>query len=97
MAEDNVAQLSPIDILTVGEAAGDLSQQLGVALNPISITHLFYRGRLRDDICPVRRGRRLIPRSYLPEIARALHRWGYVEAIPAPTVSDASQPAEGAS
>jgi hypothetical protein len=31
---------------------------------------------LRDDLCPIVAGRRLIPSSYLPEVEAALRRHG---------------------
>ena len=42
--------------------------------NPREISDLFYRRELRDDICPIVTGRRLIPETYLPEIEAALRR-----------------------
>lgn len=56
--------------LSVSQAA----RQLGA--NPKDISDLFYRRRLRDDLCPVVAGRRMIPEDYLDIIAMALTRAG---------------------
>jgi hypothetical protein len=56
--------------LTVSDVARLLSAK------PRDITDLFYRRQLRDDICPVSAGRRIIPPEYVPEIARVLRREG---------------------
>jgi hypothetical protein len=58
------------DMATVGAVA----RLLGV--RPQIISHLFYSGRLRDDLCPVVSGRRLIPDTYVPQIEAALRRHG---------------------
>lgn len=41
---------------------------------PKDISDLFYQRELRDDLCPILAGRRLIPESYIDEIAAALRR-----------------------
>ena len=58
-----------------------MSQQLSVSevarrigANPKDISDLFYRRELRDDLCPIVAGRRLIPESYIPVIKVALKR-----------------------
>jgi hypothetical protein len=56
--------------LSVSEAA----RHLGA--NPKDISDLFYRRELRDDLCPIVAGRRLIPESYLDIIRMALKRNG---------------------
>ncbi len=56
--------------LSVSEAA----RRLGA--RPRDISDLFYRRELRDDLCPIVAGRRLIPASYLDTIAAALRRRG---------------------
>ncbi len=43
---------------------------------PRDISDLFYQRALRDDLCPIVAGRRLIPESYVSEIATALRRHG---------------------
>jgi hypothetical protein len=60
----------PMDYLSVSEAA----RRLGA--KPKDISDLFYRRALRDDLCPIVAGRRLIPDSYLPMVRMALHRAG---------------------
>ena len=52
--------------LTVSEVA----RRLGV--RPRDVSDLFYQRRLSDELCPVVGGRRLIPESYLPDIALVL-------------------------
>jgi len=56
--------------LSVSEAA----RRLGT--RPKDISDLFYRRMLRDDLCPIVAGRRLIPEDYLDCIAAALKRQG---------------------
>jgi len=56
--------------LSVSEAA----RRLGA--RPKDISDLFYRRMLRDDLCPIVAGRRLIPDDYLDRIAAALKRQG---------------------
>lgn len=59
-----------MELLSVGDAA----KRLGA--NPKDITTAFYTKALRDDLCPVVAGRRLIPASYLGAIAMVLRRAG---------------------
>jgi len=56
--------------LSVSEAARRLKAR------PRDISDLFYRRHLRDDLCPIVGGRRLIPEDYLGMIAAELHRTG---------------------
>lgn len=56
--------------LSVSEAA----RRIGA--RPKDISDLFYRRELRDDLCPVVGGRRLIPESCLETIIWALRRNG---------------------
>lgn len=58
--------------LSVSEAA----RRLGA--RPKDISDLFYRRQLRDDLCPIVAGRRLIPESYLDMIALVLKRAGRI-------------------
>lgn len=53
-------------LLSVSEAA----RRLGV--RPKDISDAFYQRRLRDDLCPIIAGRRLIPDDYLEQIAQTL-------------------------
>ena len=60
-----------------------MSQQLLVSevarrigARPKDISDLFYRRELRDDLCPVVAGRRLIPAGYVDVIHRVLRRHG---------------------
>jgi len=62
-----------MDYLSVSDAARELGAK------PKQISDLLYQRELRDDICPIVGGRRLIPRSYLPIILRELVRRGLVE------------------
>ena len=66
------------DVLSVGEAAEELSDQLGEAIRPRWISTLFYDRDLRNDLCPIVAGRRLIPRTYLPMIVMAMRRRGWI-------------------
>lgn len=50
----------------------DVARRIGA--HPKDISDLFYRRILRDEVCPIIGGRRLIPESYVPEIARVLQR-----------------------
>lgn len=54
--------------LSVSEAARRLKAR------PKDISDLFYCRRLRDDLCPIVAGRRLIPEDYLDRIAQVLKR-----------------------
>ena len=56
--------------LSVSEAA----RRLGA--RPKDISDLFYRRELRDDLCPIIAGRRIIPESYIPVIRMVLIRNG---------------------
>ena len=58
----------------VSEAARRLSRCLGAEIPPRDISDLFYKRQLRDDLCPIVGGRRLIPDDYLPTIQKALLR-----------------------
>ena len=57
--------------LSVSEAARRLKAR------PRDISDLFYRRRLRDDLCPIVGGRRLIPEDYLDIVAMALSKHGH--------------------
>ena len=56
--------------LCVSEAARRLKAR------PRDISDLFYCRQLRDDLCPIVGGRRLIPEDYLEIIAAELRRAG---------------------
>ena len=56
--------------LSVSEAARRLKAR------PRDISDLFYRRHLRDDLCPIVGGRRLIPEDYLGMVAAELRRAG---------------------
>ena len=60
--------------LSVSQAARRLSAR------PRDISDLFYRRQLRDDLCPIVGGRRLIPEDYLDMIAAELARTGHAVA-----------------
>jgi hypothetical protein len=47
-----------------------------ISANPRDISDLFYRRTLRDDLCPIVAGRRLIPVTYIDLIVAALKRAG---------------------
>jgi hypothetical protein len=52
----------------------DVARQLDAS--PRDISDLFYRRTLRDDLCPIVGGRRLIPPDYVEFIQAALRRAG---------------------
>ena len=55
-------------------SVSDVARQLRA--NPKDISDLFYKRQLRDDLCPIVAGRRLIPPDYLAVVAAALRRAG---------------------
>lgn len=55
-------------------SVGDVARLLGV--RPSRITQLFYERKLREDLCPIVSGRRLIPPEYVEVIAMELRRKG---------------------
>lgn len=55
-------------------SVGDAARRLGA--KPKDISDLFYGRALRDDLCPVVGGRRLIPEDYIDAIRTALRRAG---------------------
>jgi hypothetical protein len=55
-------------------SVSDAARRLGA--RPKDISDLFYQRLLRDDLCPIVAGRRLIPEDYLDLIAQALKRAG---------------------
>jgi hypothetical protein len=59
---------------SVSKAARRPSGSLGAEVPPRDISDLSYERHLRDDLCPVVGGRRLIPGDYLPSIQEALLR-----------------------
>ena len=59
----------PVRFVSVSEVA----RRIGVP--PRTISDLFYSRELRDDLCPIIGGRRLIPEDYVDEIVAVLqHR-----------------------
>ena len=66
----NVTRESAMKHLSVSEVARRLEAR------PRDISDLFYRRALRDDLCPIVAGRRLIPEDYLDVIAMVLKRAG---------------------
>lgn len=66
-------------------SVSDVARILNV--RPAQISRLFYERRLRDDLCPIVAGRRLIAPEYVDIIAMELRRNGIavVEAAGAQT------------
>lgn len=60
--------------MTNGLSVSEAARRLGA--RPKDISDLFYRRELRDDLCPIIAGRRIIPESYLAMIDMALKRHG---------------------
>ena len=69
------------DFATVSEVARQLEAEHGCPISPRVISDLFYRRELRDDLCPIVGGRRLIPRDYVCEIERALRQHHLIRPI----------------
>ena len=66
-----------VELLSVGDVARRLN------VRPSQVTQLFYERRLRDDLCPIVGGRRLIPQDYVEVIAMELKRKGVrVQEVP---------------
>lgn len=61
-------------------SVGDAARRLGV--QPRIVTMLFYQQKLRDDLCPIIGGRRVIPETYLSMIELVLKRAGRIVADP---------------
>jgi hypothetical protein len=59
-----------MDLLSIS----DIARRLGV--RPRAVSDLFYQRVLRDDLCPVVGGRRLVPADYLAEVKKALTERG---------------------
>lgn len=55
-------------------SVSDVARRLNV--RPSKVTQLFYERRLRDDLCPIVGGRRIIPQNYVGIIAMELRRKG---------------------
>ncbi len=62
--------------LSVSEVARRLS------VRPREISDLFYARELRDDLCPIIAGRRLIPEECIPVIERVLRQRGLLPSVP---------------
>lgn len=58
-----------MDVLSVSDAAVELSRLSGERITPRRLTELLYLRRLPADDFPVVGGRRLIPRGELPRLA----------------------------
>jgi hypothetical protein len=59
-------EVRAMDFLSVSEVACELGAK------PKTISDLLYQRELRNDLCPIVGGRRLIPRSYLATIRQVL-------------------------
>ena len=55
-------------------SVSEVARRIGAA--PKDISDLFYRRELRDDLCPIVAGRRLIPEFYIDVIVMVLRRHG---------------------
>lgn len=55
-------------------SVSEVARRIGA--KPKDISDLFYQRELRDDLCPIIAGRRIIPESYLDMIRMALKRHG---------------------
>lgn len=70
------------DVLSVSDAARELSQELREEVRPRDISRLFYERDLRDDLCPIVSGRRVIRRDYLSMVVMAMRRRGWIRQQP---------------
>ena len=57
-------------------SVSEVARRLGA--RPKDISDLFYSRELRDDLCPIVAGRRLIPESYVDVIDMVLKRHGRI-------------------
>ena len=57
-------------------SVSEVARRIGAT--PKDISDLFYRRELRDDLCPIVAGRRLIPESYIEMIVMVLRRHGRI-------------------
>jgi hypothetical protein len=64
-----------MSVFTVSQVA----RRFGVA--PYTLSTLFYKRALNDELCPVVSGRRIIPAEYLPEIEAELRRRGLLAQV----------------
>ncbi len=64
-------------------------------MKPKDISDLFYQRELRDDLCPIVAGRRIIPESYLDMIHMALKRHGRPVAELGPVQTQVAHPRRG--
>jgi len=69
--------------LSVSETARRISASEGRQIKPRTITMLFYDRHLREDICPIVGGHRIIPDNYVGHIVSALRRQGKLPRVPA--------------
>jgi hypothetical protein len=61
-------------LLTVSDVARALGEKYRRVVRPRDISDLFYRRELREDVCPIVGGRRLIPPEYLGAIETCLQQ-----------------------
>ena len=73
---------------TVGELA---KRYAAHGVRPKDISDLFYARQLRDDLCPIVSGRRLIPLDYVEMIEMALRRAGKLPLLPRREVRNAAR------
>jgi len=62
------------DMLTKYLSVSEVARRIGA--KPKDISDLFYSRKLRDDLCPIVAGRRLIPVDYVLTICAVLRRHG---------------------
>ncbi len=66
------------EYLIVSEVARAIQEATGASVNPRDISTLFYQRILRDDLCPIVGGRRMIPADYVKQVENALRRAGKI-------------------
>jgi hypothetical protein len=74
-----------ISHLSISSAVRELESNFGVRCSRRLLSGWFYNQVLDVNQCPIRDGRRQIPVSYLPEIARTIkRRTGRIPNMPEP-------------
>ncbi|MEM9354446.1 MAG: hypothetical protein AAGA92_15680 [Planctomycetota bacterium] len=71
-------------VMTVGQAADAISEEVGQAVSPRDLTAILYQRRVRVELFPNVGGRRLIDPQYLPLLVQALRRAGKLSGAEVP-------------
>lgn len=60
--------------LMVSGVAAEVERQVGVPIPPRIISDIIYQRKVDVRDCPIIAGRRLVPRSLIPEFVRVIQR-----------------------